>query len=189
MTSPSRSSATRRTCRVPGADRPPRDRRCSAVAALSLAVSLLTAAAVTASRLVLRHRQHSPARRTRRRRRPGALDTGTRRPERRLRHPRSRNCSASTRYGRDRWTLTAPANFSLREALMIEGTPSYPATFTFDPPEKIANWRPLVQWLLAIPHFVILYVLQIGDPRWSASSPGSPSCSRASCRTVWPTCR
>jgi Domain of unknown function (DUF4389) len=49
---------------------------------------------------------------------------------------------------------------------MIEGTPAYPppaypATFTFDPPEKIANWRPLVQWLLAIPHFVILYVLRI----------------------------
>jgi hypothetical protein len=35
----------------------------------------------------------------------------------------------------------------------------YPATFTFDPPEQIANWRPLVQWLLAIPHFAILYVL------------------------------
>jgi hypothetical protein len=44
---------------------------------------------------------------------------------------------------------------------MIEGTPAYPATYTFDPPEKIANWRPLVQWLLAIPHFVILYVLRI----------------------------
>jgi Domain of unknown function (DUF4389) len=43
---------------------------------------------------------------------------------------------------------------------MIEGAPSYPATFTFDPPEKIANWRPLVQWLLAIPHIAILYVLQ-----------------------------
>lgn len=35
----------------------------------------------------------------------------------------------------------------------------YPATFTFDPPEKIANWRPLVNWILAIPHFVILNVL------------------------------
>src|SRR5882672_8015144 len=37
----------------------------------------------------------------------------------------------------------------------------YPATFTFDPPEKIANWRPLVNWLLAIPHFVVLYALGI----------------------------
>ena len=42
---------------------------------------------------------------------------------------------------------------------MIEGAPAYPATFTFDPPEKIANWRPLVQWLLAIPHLIILNVL------------------------------
>ncbi|HEY5172119.1 MAG TPA: DUF4389 domain-containing protein, partial [Acidimicrobiia bacterium] len=32
-------------------------------------------------------------------------------------------------------------------------------TFTLDPPEKIANWRPLVQWLLAIPHLIILNVL------------------------------
>jgi len=38
---------------------------------------------------------------------------------------------------------------------------SYPATFTFDPPDKVANWRPLVNWLLAIPHFVILYGLRI----------------------------
>jgi hypothetical protein len=37
----------------------------------------------------------------------------------------------------------------------------YPATFTFDPPEKIANWRPLVHWLLAIPHFVVVYLLNI----------------------------
>src|SRR3954452_13548018 len=37
----------------------------------------------------------------------------------------------------------------------------YPASFTFDPPEKIANWRPLVQWILAIPHFAILYGLNI----------------------------
>jgi hypothetical protein len=35
----------------------------------------------------------------------------------------------------------------------------YPATFTFDSPERIANWRPLVHWLLAIPHLMILYAL------------------------------
>jgi hypothetical protein len=35
----------------------------------------------------------------------------------------------------------------------------YPATFAFDAPERIANWRPLVHWLLAIPHLAIVYVL------------------------------
>jgi hypothetical protein len=39
--------------------------------------------------------------------------------------------------------------------------PSQPVTLTFDAPEKVANWRPLVNWLLAIPHFVILYGLRI----------------------------
>lgn len=29
------------------------------------------------------------------------------------------------------------------------------------PPEKVANWRPLVHWLLAIPHWIVLYVLNI----------------------------
>jgi hypothetical protein len=44
----------------------------------------------------------------------------------------------------------------------VQATPgSYPATLTFDPPEKVANWRPLVQWLLAIPHFIVLYVLRL----------------------------
>jgi Domain of unknown function (DUF4389) len=44
----------------------------------------------------------------------------------------------------------------------VQATPgSYPATLTYDPPEKIANWRPLVHWLLAIPHYIVLYVLRI----------------------------
>jgi len=38
---------------------------------------------------------------------------------------------------------------------------SYPISFTFDPPEHIARWRPLVSWLLAIPHFFILYFVQL----------------------------
>lgn len=37
----------------------------------------------------------------------------------------------------------------------------YPITLTFDTPEKIARWRPLVHWLLAIPHIIVLYVLAI----------------------------
>jgi hypothetical protein len=41
---------------------------------------------------------------------------------------------------------------------MQEMSAPYPASFTFDPPEKVANWRPLVQWLLAIPHLIVLYI-------------------------------
>jgi hypothetical protein len=44
---------------------------------------------------------------------------------------------------------------------MQPSSAAYPASFTFDAPEKVANWRPLVNWLLAIPHFVILYFLRI----------------------------
>jgi hypothetical protein len=45
---------------------------------------------------------------------------------------------------------------------MAVATPNpYPATLSVESPEKIANWRPLVQWLLAIPHFVVLYLLEI----------------------------
>jgi Domain of unknown function (DUF4389) len=56
---------------------------------------------------------------------------------------------------------------------MPEGSPSFPATFSFDPPERIANWRSLVNWLLAIPHLIILNVLQtvsrvIGIISWFA---------------------
>ncbi|NND01799.1 MAG: DUF4389 domain-containing protein [Acidimicrobiia bacterium] len=38
----------------------------------------------------------------------------------------------------------------------------YPAaTLEIESPETIENWRPLVQWLLAIPHVVVLYFLGI----------------------------
>jgi hypothetical protein len=36
---------------------------------------------------------------------------------------------------------------------------SYPATFEVDPPERITNWKPLVQWILAIPHWLVLNAL------------------------------
>src|SRR5690349_6413642 len=39
--------------------------------------------------------------------------------------------------------------------------PGQPATLAFDPPDKIANWRPLVNWLLALPHYIVLYVLRL----------------------------
>lgn len=38
---------------------------------------------------------------------------------------------------------------------------TYPATLMVERPERIANWRPLVHWLLAIPHYVVLYLLNI----------------------------
>ena len=37
--------------------------------------------------------------------------------------------------------------------------PPYPATYEVDDAGPIDRWRPFVQWLLAIPHFVVLYVL------------------------------
>lgn len=37
----------------------------------------------------------------------------------------------------------------------------YPAALEIDSPDRMARWRPLVQWLLALPHFVILYALGI----------------------------
>jgi len=36
---------------------------------------------------------------------------------------------------------------------------NYPATFELDRAEHIANWRPLVHWLLIIPHMLVLGVL------------------------------
>src|SRR5688572_21718735 len=36
---------------------------------------------------------------------------------------------------------------------------AYPAVLELHSDTKIANWRPLVQWLLAIPHLVIANVL------------------------------
>ena len=36
---------------------------------------------------------------------------------------------------------------------------SYPASLQINTPERIANWRPLVHWLLLIPHHVVLTVL------------------------------
>jgi hypothetical protein len=35
----------------------------------------------------------------------------------------------------------------------------HPATATFDADDRAARWRPLVQWLLAVPHLFVLKVL------------------------------
>jgi hypothetical protein len=39
--------------------------------------------------------------------------------------------------------------------------PAYPATLTYDLPDRVARWRPLVHWLLLVPHFVVIVVLTI----------------------------
>jgi hypothetical protein len=36
---------------------------------------------------------------------------------------------------------------------------TYPATFEVDHPDRITNWKPLVQWILAIPHWLVLNAL------------------------------
>lgn len=36
---------------------------------------------------------------------------------------------------------------------------NYPATLELEAPLQIARWRPLVHWLMAIPHMIIAYVL------------------------------
>jgi hypothetical protein len=35
-----------------------------------------------------------------------------------------------------------------------------PATFAFDPPDRVKNWRPLVNWLLAIPQLLVASALR-----------------------------
>lgn len=37
----------------------------------------------------------------------------------------------------------------------------YPARLDVELPATIGRWRPLLQWVLAIPHFVVLYLLNI----------------------------
>jgi hypothetical protein len=36
-----------------------------------------------------------------------------------------------------------------------------PVRYELDAPERVANWRPLVHWLLGIPHHIVLYFLTI----------------------------
>jgi hypothetical protein len=42
----------------------------------------------------------------------------------------------------------------------MQSTPGVdPVRYEFDAPERVANWRPLVQWILAIPHLIVSQVL------------------------------
>jgi len=35
----------------------------------------------------------------------------------------------------------------------------YPAQLEVQTPDKVANWRPLVHWLMAIPHFIVMSIV------------------------------
>ncbi|GLZ78224.1 membrane protein [Actinorhabdospora filicis] len=48
----------------------------------------------------------------------------------------------------------------------LSDDPSYPARLTIEYPERLARWRPLVHWLLAIPHLVLISALASG-PTWT----------------------
>jgi len=37
----------------------------------------------------------------------------------------------------------------------------YPARFGVEYPERLSRWKIFVKWLLAIPHFIIVYLLQV----------------------------
>ena len=42
---------------------------------------------------------------------------------------------------------------------MTTSGPSHPAMLDLDAPERIARWRPFVQWILAIPHLIVASIL------------------------------
>jgi len=37
----------------------------------------------------------------------------------------------------------------------------YPARLEIEPSDSIARWRPLFQWVVAIPHFIVIYALNV----------------------------
>jgi hypothetical protein len=63
-----------------------------------------------------------------------------------------------------RWTYRVGAYiFLLTDAyppFSLDEDPNYPVRVQIERPERIANWRPLVQWLLSIPYYLIAYILQ-----------------------------
>ena len=54
--------------------------------------------------------------------------------------------------------LRAPDDGRL-PGVSLSDDPRYPLRLNVDYPEHIANWRPLVQWLLAIPYVLVAAVL------------------------------
>ena len=65
--------------------------------------------------------------------------------------------------GTFRWAYRVVAYFHLMTdaypPFSLADDPNYPLRLNIDYPEHIDNWRPLVQWLLAIPYLIIAGVL------------------------------
>ena len=47
------------------------------------------------------------------------------------------------------------------EETTVAGAPGYPLRYDVEYPEELSRWLIFVKWLLAIPHFVILYLLLV----------------------------
>jgi Domain of unknown function (DUF4389) len=54
-----------------------------------------------------------------------------------------------------------PATIWPTAPVQQRGSGRYPIDVGVEVPERIARWRPLVQWILAIPLYILLYVLRI----------------------------
>jgi hypothetical protein len=65
--------------------------------------------------------------------------------------------------GTMRWSYRVMAYYHLMvdpyPPFSLADDPNYPVRLDVEYPEHIANWRPLVQWLLAIPYLIVGYVL------------------------------
>src|SRR6478672_4495202 len=65
--------------------------------------------------------------------------------------------------GTFRWAFRVIAYFHLMTdaypPFSLADDPGYPVRVDIEYPEHIANWRPLVQWLLAIPYLIVAGVL------------------------------
>ena len=65
--------------------------------------------------------------------------------------------------GTVRWAYSVAAYVHLMTdaypPFSLDDDPAYPLRLNVDYPERIANWRPLVQWILAIPYLFVAGVL------------------------------
>jgi hypothetical protein len=65
--------------------------------------------------------------------------------------------------GTIRWTYRVLAYYHLMTdaypPFSLADDPEYPVRLNIDYPEHIVNWRPLAQWLLAIPYLIVAAVL------------------------------